>query len=131
MTTRIYENPLEIERTMARAAVERANTLSMAEIMQETGFIVGPTAFPNWRPTKRSEGTIPGVNLPLIIVATDGILGLYLQKDRPSVDYFIGHISHFTGKVEILHSLQHEAKPKCQPGRTKIKSQRQLLLESI
>ena len=86
------------------------NTTALSAVLQETGFLIAAHEFHLWRPTKREPGYIQGIDLGLTILATNGSLGLFTIKDKPS--YFLGHIEHFSGKVEPLFS----APPKLQPN---------------
>lgn len=90
----------------ARDRVRHANETALIAVMQETGVQLPIRTFMQWRPTVRVRATITGVTVATIL-ATDGVLGLFIQKDSTGhvVQTFFGHIKHFDGIVQTLYGV--------------------------
>src|SRR2546430_15348622 len=53
-----------------RDLVAKANRDELTRLMLQYGFTIKAKDFPNWRPTKRSSGNVPGVWETVEIIAT-------------------------------------------------------------
>lgn len=82
--------------------LDLANRRSLVALMHEYNIVINARDFVNWRPTKRELGDIPGVAEGVTIVATDGLLGYFIDANSVPI---CGHIDWFTGKVQPLHSF--------------------------
>lgn len=100
---------------IARNEVDQANRNALVERMKQYNFIIAPKQFDKWRPTKMTEGEITGIT-GCVIIATDGNLGMFRVRRNSEAkpiempvettySIILGHIGHFTGKVETLFSL--------------------------
>jgi hypothetical protein len=96
---------LPIEDMVERDLVNKANRDALSAVMQEFNLYIKASDFPNWRPTIRNEGDIPGVAEAVTIVATNGLLAYFIQ---PEGDALIGHIQKFSGDVVTLYSTRKE-----------------------
>lgn len=76
------------------------------QVLAETGPIIAAWKLPQWRATKRVIGQITGVAGNVTILATDGNLGIFRTDDTV---VFLGHIQHFTGKVEPINATGPKA----------------------
>jgi hypothetical protein len=114
-----------VRETQQRDETQRLNRNELLHLMQQYGFVIRAIDFPNWRPTQRSSGTIPGVWDNVEIIATDGLLGYFVEGQ----DVLIGHIQMFTGDVKPLFSTPKNGAVK--PRKPKQKSKRQQILNSI
>lgn len=110
-----------------RSLVQKLNRDELTRLMLEFGFIIRAKDFPNWRPTKRSKGTVPGVWETVELIATDGLLGIFLNGTTEPI---MGHIQMFTGLVETLFTLENKEKVK-KVKRERKKSARQKLIDSL
>lgn len=84
-----------------RASVSDANYNSLIRLMSEHGFTLPARQMPKWRPTVATRGTIPGIDRDVICIATDGILGIFIDgtgQDLPPLD---GHVKHFSWTTPI------------------------------
>lgn len=99
----------EMRETMARdsAAMLAANELS--RLMAQHRLFIAARDFPNWRPTLRTSGDIPGVILSVEIIATDGLLGYFLTAIGET---FIGHIQRFTNEIKPMFSVKSKKETK-------------------
>lgn len=109
-----------------RAEVARKNRDELVRLMRVHGLLINAKQFPNWRPTQRILGDIPGIADGVTIIATDGLLAYFEHTEG----VLIGHIDKFTGDVKPLFSVQ---KPKTDKPKTRRigKSKRQKLLETL
>jgi hypothetical protein len=100
----------------------------LTRLMAEHSLYISAADFPNWRPTVRSSGNIPGVADNVTIIATNGLLAYFLQwhfpvtaeeyvakGETPKVEdcvqrVLIGHIQRFDGEVKPMFVKQKEAK---------------------
>ena len=110
--------------TAERSLVQKLNQDELTRLMLEFGFTIRVKDFPNWRPTKRSMGTVPGVWEQVELIATDGLLGIFLNGTTEPI---FGHIQMFDGHVETLFTAEKKTKVK----KPKKLSRRQQILESI
>lgn len=108
-----------------RSLIQKLNRDELTRLMLQYGFTIRTKDFPNWRPTKRSKGTVPGVWETVELIATDGLLGIFLNG---TIEPITGHIQMFTGDVETLFTAESKTKDK---PKVKKKSKRQLLIESM
>ncbi len=92
-----------LEDAQERGEVARKSSEAMLNILRDYSLTIRAKDFPLWRPTARSNGSIPGVALNVTIIATDGILG-YFVYDDPNVPVLCGHIQFFSGEVRPLFS---------------------------
>lgn len=100
--------------TRERDSVALANSQALARLMQEHQLYIQAKDFPNWRPTARSSGEIPGVASNVTIIATNGLLGYFVNDENPSVPVLYGHIQCFTGDVKTLFSTAKQKKVETQ-----------------
>ena len=91
--------------------VDEMNHHEMLNLVEEYRLYIPRNKFPDWRPTRRIEGTIVGVNEYLTIIATDGVLAFFLTDDGM---VFQGHIQHFDKQVKTLFATppQRRVSPK-------------------
>ena|SRR6266496_2806203 len=126
---KVTERPLLTDEQMdavERNLVAKLNRDELTRLMLEFGFTIRAKDFPNWRPTQRSKGSVPGVWEIVELIATDGLLGMFLNDNREPL---VGHIQMFDGKVEPLFSVQNKTAGKVKKPRKK--SKRQELLDSL
>lgn len=91
--------------TRERENIALLNSQALARLMEEHRLYISAADFPNWRPTQKSNGSIPGVASNVTIIATNGILA-YFVFDDPCVPVLCGHIQCFTGDVKTLFASQ-------------------------
>lgn len=91
-----------IRATQAREACASTNRDSLIRLMAQHGLNLPYATLESWRPTKPSSGNLPGFERQFTLLCTDGCVAWF--EDVFGV-LFYGHIQHFTGKVEPLHSL--------------------------
>lgn len=99
----------EMRDTMARDEVARLASCEFARLMAVHRLFIAARDFPNWRPTLRTTGDIPGVIDSVEIIATDGLLGYFLDT---SDETFIGHIQKFTGEIKPMFEIKDGKKTK-------------------
>jgi hypothetical protein len=103
---------LPIEEMVERDMVNKANRDALSATMQEFNLYINARDFPNWRPTIRNEGDIPGVAEAVTIVATNGLLAYFAYSNpldgQPTGEVLIGHIQKFTGDVHTLFATKKE-----------------------
>lgn len=123
------------ETTIERDEVARKNTNELVRLMNEHNLFIPARDFPNWRPTARDSGDIPGVIEGVEIIATDGILGYFLDYYGNT---FIGHIQKFSGKVKTMFKTTKTAQALAQrrdrtgkARKPRVPSRRRLLLDSL
>lgn len=112
-----------------RSFVQKLNRDELTRLMLHYGFTIRAKDFPNWRPTQRVTGSIPGVWEFVEIIATDGLLGMFLNDRQEPL---IGHTHMFSERDNIkpLFSIQKDnTKPKVKKERKK--SARQKLIDSL
>ena len=74
-------------------------------------------------------GSISGIDYMLEIVATDGLLGWFIQSDGTP---WMGHIQCFDGDVKPLYSYHAPSNGKVKkPKSLRKKSRRQIILETL
>ncbi len=97
-----------------REQVRWQNEAELGRLCQVYSLHIRTDQYKNWRPTVRSHGDIRGVWGSLEIIATDGILGYFLNSRAEGMDaeVYLGHISHFTGEVKTMFSITPPPKPK-------------------
>lgn len=110
-----------------RSFVQKLNNDELARLMLQFNFVIRAKDFPNWRPTQRVTGNIPGVWEFVELIATDGLLGMFLNDKKEAI---VGHTHMFTGKVEPLFSVQTD-KTKTKVKKKRTKSKRQQLIDSL
>jgi len=111
-----------------RSLVQKLNRDELTRLMLEFGFTIRAKDFANWRPTLRSKGSIPGVWEQVELIATDGLLGMFLNDQREPT---VGHIQMFDGDVKPLFSVQSKDKDTGKTKKPKKLSKRQQFLQSI
>lgn len=99
----------EMRDTMVRDDVARRASNELSRLMALHRLFIPARDFPNWRPTLRVSGDIPGVISSVEIIATDGLLGYFLTIDGET---FVGHIQRFTNEIKPMFSIQSDKKPK-------------------
>jgi hypothetical protein len=109
-----------------REAVNIKNRDEMVRLMEQYNLTIKANDFHTWRPTQRDTGDIPGVWGGVEIIATNGLLGYFVN----STDVYIGHIQKFTGEVKPLNGVPRREGAKTRVIKRK-KSKKQLILESI
>ena len=70
----------------------------MSKVLEETGLLLSPSEYNKWRPTKRQPGTISGLAVGVVCVATDGNLGIFLPRVATGHSLgaaFLGHVHRF------------------------------------
>lgn len=102
-----YSNMTEAD-SRERETVALLNSQALSRLMAEHQLYIQAKDFPNWRPTARSSGEIPGVASNVTIIATNGLLGYFVVDENPSVPVLCGHIQCFTGDVKTLYSTQKQ-----------------------
>jgi hypothetical protein len=116
------------EETLERDEVSWKNQLELVRLMREHNLFIRAADFPNWRPTVRAEGEIPGVCEGLTIIATDGLLGYFLN---PVGETFVGHIQRFSGEVKTLFGKDKPVKSAASPKKRVRKSAVQQALDLL
>lgn len=79
-------------------SVAQANRDALVKVMLETGMPIAASEWGKWRPTKRTLGTITGMPVNSICLATDGNLAIFqnTRDDGHNMGrYFIGHCHRF------------------------------------
>lgn len=99
------------EDSREREAVALLNSQALSRLMAKHQLYIQAQDFPNWRPTVLGTGEIPGVAQNVTIIATNGLLGYFVNNENPSVPVFCGHIQCFTGDVKTLFSTQKQKSP--------------------
>jgi hypothetical protein len=102
------------EEAVEKANVAWANARALADLMAKYQLYIQARDFPNWRPTQRSAGEIPGVASNVTIIATNGLLGYFVNDENASVPVLYGHIQCFTGDVRTLFSTAKQKKAEVQ-----------------
>jgi hypothetical protein len=116
------------EETRERDEVSWKNQLELVRLMREHNLFIRAADFPNWRPTVKAEGEIPGVCEGLTIIATDGLLGYFLN---PVGETFVGHIQRFSGEVRTLFGKDKPVKSATTPKKRMRKSAVQQALDLL
>lgn len=111
-----------------RALTQKLNRDELTRLMLQYGFTIRAKDFPNWRPTRRSKGMVPGVWERVELIATDGLLGMFLNGAQEPT---MGHIQMFDGEVKTLYPLDDSKDNKEKVKKPRKKSKRQQILESI
>ena len=123
------------EELREKSEIALLNNTAMVALMHEYNLLIPARTMHLWRPTLRSKGSVQGIRDGLELIATDGILGYFvLPTETDEKLAWLGHISHFDGKIEPLFSFHGPmaSKSKVKKERKKReKSKRQLLIESI
>jgi len=104
-----------------REATAACNRDALARLQRDKNLTLPYASYESWRPTKRATGNIPGFERQFTILCTDGVVAWF--EDVFEV-LFYGHIQHFTGSVEPLHSLPYTGTPKAGARKGKEKSVR-------
>jgi hypothetical protein len=105
--------------TAERERVAEANAQSLSRLKALYGITLPYATADSWRPTRPSSGNIPGFERSFTILCTDGIVAWFID---PFDVLFYGHVQHFTGKVEPLHSAQKKSSGgTAKPGQEKAK----------
>lgn len=112
--------------TAERALNQKLNRDELTQLMLEYSFTIRAKDFANWRPTRRVKGNVPGVWEIVELIATDGLLGIFLNDQREPT---YGHIQMFDGEVKTLYPLDEDKTNK--PKKEKKLSKRQQFLQSI
>lgn len=99
----------EMRETMARDSVAMLASNELSRLMAVHKLFIAARDFPNWRPTLRTSGDIPGVITEVEIIATDGLLGYFLT---PVGETFIGHIQRFTNEIKPMFSVKSKKETK-------------------
>lgn len=118
----------KVDEDAYRAEIARLNAAALVDLMLKYNFLIPARSFPLWRPTKRDTGDIAGVREAVEIVATDGLLGWFITFEG---DPWLGHIHHFSGKVEPLHSAGFGGQMTKKPKKLRQKSKRQMIIDSL
>lgn len=122
------------EETRERDAVALANSQELLRLMSQHQLFIQAGDFPNWRPTQRSSGEIPGVAQSVTIIATNGLLGYFVNDENSSVPVLYGHIQCFTGEVKTLFSTRKQKKTETDEDkvrRSRAKSQQDRAMELL
>lgn len=107
-----------------RSLIQKLNRDELTRLMLEFGFTIRAKDFANWRPTRRIKTSIPGVWEYVELIATDGILGIFLNEHNEPI---YGHIQFVEG-VKTLYPLDED---KTKTPKPKKLSKRQQILQSI
>lgn len=96
----------ETQNVDLREQARSANEQGMNEVLRESGLVIDPSRFRNWRVTKRTPGHIKGVAGNLTCIATDGNLGVFLRNGGA----LWGHVQHFIWDevVEVVLKIKDE-----------------------
>lgn len=111
-----------------RAEVARKNFIALGELMRDHQLLIPARSIHLWRPTERALGAIHGLHEGLTIVATDGLLGWFLTHDGTA---WLGHIGHFDGDIKPLYSFHGPMTAKPSKIKTKKKTKRQMIIDSL
>lgn len=96
----------EMRDTIARDDVTQKNATALSMLLREHLLLIQPKEFPQWRPTKRASGSIPGVAESVTVIATNGLMAYFLYDGAEREgEVLFGHVQKFDGKVETLHTL--------------------------
>lgn len=79
-------------------SVAQANRDALVRVMLESGMAIAAGEWSKWRPTKETLGTIKGMPVNSVALATDGNLGIFRTTAKVGHslgDYFIGHFGCF------------------------------------
>lgn len=95
--------------TMERDDTARLASDELSRLMATHRLFIPARDFPNWRPTLRTSGDIPGVITEVEIIATDGLLGYFLTSLGET---FIGHIQRFTNDIKPMFSIKSKKETK-------------------
>lgn len=119
--------------SIERDTVALLNAQALSRLMSEHQLYITAQDFPNWRPTQRTFGAIPGVAQNVTIIATNGLLGYFVNDENPSVPVLCGHIQCFTGDVKTLFSTQRQKRVESGENkeRRKRKSQMEKAMELL
>ena len=85
--------------------LENLNREGMVAVMKETGMTIPAKEFGLWKPTKRNLGQVRGVYGNVMILAHDGMLGLFQQQEGTFV---FAHTGWFDGAIEGLFSFKKD-----------------------
>lgn len=110
--------------------LENLNREGMVAVMRETGITFPAKEFAGWKPTKRELGEVRGVYGNVMILAHNGLLGLFQRAEGAGETYVTTHTGWFDGKIEPLFSTRTE-KEKPKTERAVKRSKRKEFLDSI
>ena len=109
---------------MTQEQARNANHAAFLEALNDSGY--GPFIRDDrdWRATKRIRGYITGLEnvTNLEIIGTNGVLGLFVTDHGA----FLGHIQHFSEKIEPLYSSAKQKRRTAKPRREPTKKQLEL-----
>jgi hypothetical protein len=89
--------------------LENLNREGMVKLMAETGVTIPAKEFALWKPTKRNLGQVRGVYGNVMILAHDGMLGLFQRAEgEVGARYVTAHIGWFDGTIEGLFSFKKD-----------------------
>lgn len=90
--------------------LENLNREGMTSLMAETGMTFPAKEFALWKPTKRSLGQVRGIYGNVLILAHNGLLGLFERAAgaKGGVSYVTAHTGWFDGTIEPLFSFKKE-----------------------
>ena len=109
-----------------RAIVDEMNRSALVQLMLEHSLTIPAREFRNWRPTLRVRGQISGLYDQVEIIATNGLLGWFLNGETEPI---CAPIQTIDNDVKPLFSIS--PKEKIKPIRKKGKSKRQMILDSL
>lgn len=115
---------MTLDESREKESVVLANAQALARLMERYSLYIQARDFPNWRPTARATGEIPGVASNVTIIATNGLLGYFVNDENPSVPVLYGHIQCFTGDVKTLFSTQKQKKVEAQENNERKRKKR-------
>lgn len=116
------------EDMVERAEVDLKNRNALVELMRQHKLLIPAREFRNWRPTLRVKGQIQGLYDHVQIIATNGVLGWFLNGD---IEPLCGHIQTFDGDVLPLFSMSKKGQSSPEPKSLRKKSKRQQILDSL
>lgn len=105
----MHKDPQE---RIAADRVAAANYQGLIDVIREYSLFIRATDLPNWRPTLRLSGTIPGVahSASVTILATDGVVAYFVfDGAEREHEVLFGHIQRFTNKVLPLFSVEKKS----------------------
>lgn len=109
-----------------RAVVDAQNRDALVSLMLQHNLTIPAREFSTWRPTIPTMGQISGIFDQVQIIATNGLLGWFLNGETEPI---CAHIQTFDGDVKPLFSIA--PKDKVKPIRKKGKSKRQIIIDSM
>lgn len=112
------------EEIRERAEVDTKNRSALVQLMLAHSLTIPARDFRNWRPTLRVKGQITGLYDYVEIIATNGLLGYFLNGTSEPI---CAHIQAFDGDVKPLYSMSKKDKA----PKPRKKSKRQMIIDTL